>query len=500
MGKIEYAGVLLAIHFEKGVIMGYLKILPPIFSDHTAEDYLKAALETDTWLQTFEIKTKEGRIWRRSPELEDRNVSEQILFTDKCMYGGSSGIGIYYLRLYEATGDERYLQIAKETADYIVTTYGGIDSYKEIEQIRSGKRPVGWATGPYNGPAGEAVFVELLYRAVPQSAYFDYVVRVADDLLTHAIKEESGIHWSEESDISGDGGLIAFLVLVYHRTKNEKYLKAASLAADFIAAKAVNYPGGGKYWDIFDTTRIGFAKGTIFPNFTHGTAGIGWIYAILYKETKREEYLQYAREATAFLQNIAVGDADGALIPHLYHPSTGPTKDLFYLSTCGGPVGTVHLYRQLYEITGEGVYLNWLRSLSRGIIRAGAPERNSWGYWQNSCLCCGSPGVLEHFVSVYELTGEREFLNYAKRTAAVLLGDSTITEGKRRWYGAWMRAAPLDVKSYTGLYIGTSGAAASLLKLYAVEKGKKISGFFEYLFDDETINAIQFGKSKGERK
>lgn len=472
--------------------MGQLKILPRIFKDYIAEDYLNAAIETDAWLKSLEIKTENGAIWSRSPELEDDKVSEQVLFTDKCMYGGSAGIGIYYLRLYEATEDKKYLMIAREAADHIVATYKGFGSYREIEQIRSGKRPAGWATGPYNGPAGEAVFAELLYRVEPQPVYLGFIVRVADDLLANAIREESGIRWSEESDISGDGGIIAFLVLVYHRTKEKKYLKAASEAVDYIAARAVKYPGGGRYWDIFDITRIGCEKGTVFPNFTHGTAGIGWLYAILYKETKREEYLQYAREAATFLENIAVGDANGALIPQFYHPVTGPTKDLFYLSTCGGPVGTVHLFRQLYEITGEGVYLNWLRSLSRGIIRAGAPEKNSWGYWQNSCLCCGSPGVLEHFVSVYELTGEEEFWDYAKRTAAVLLGDSTFTEGKRRWYGAWMRAMPSDVKSYTGLYIGSSGAAASLLRLFAAEKEKKVSGFFEYLFDDENINTIKY--------
>lgn len=470
--------------------MSQPKILPRVFKQYTEEDYLNAALETAAWLQTFEIKTQTGKIWRRSPDLIDSEVVDQVLFTDKCMYGGSSGIGIYYLRLYEITGDDNYLQTARDAAAHIIATYEGINSYKEIAAVKSGRRPAGWATGPYNGPAGEAVFVELLYRDDPQPQYLDFIVQVADDLLANAVQEESGIHWSAESDISGDGGLVAFLILVYYRTKDEKYLKAASQAADYIETRAVNSPDGGKYWDIFDITRIGFARGTIFPNFTHGTAGTGWIFAILYKETKCAKYLQYAKEAAVFLQSIAVGDANGALIPHLYHPVTGPTKDLFYLSTCGGPVGTVHLYRQLYEITGEGVYLNWLRSLSRGIIRAGAPERNSWGYWQNSCLCCGSPGVLEHFVSVYELTGENEFLNYAERTAAVLIGDSTVTDNKRCWYGAWTRSMPTDVKSYTGLYIGSSGAAASLLRLYATEKGKKVSGFFEYLFDGEVDNNI----------
>ena len=38
--------------------------------------------------------------------------------------------------------------------------------------------------------------------------------------------------------------------------------------------------------------------------------------------------------------------------------------------------------------------------------------------------------MLEHFVSVYELTGEEEFLEYAKRTADVLVGRLPVIRRK----------------------------------------------------------------------
>lgn len=462
--------------------MGVSTNLLRVFQKNTADDYLNAALETEAWLKTLEIKTEHGKIWRRSPEVEDAELSSRALFTDKCMYGGSSGIGIYFIRLYEVTGDDIYLKNAQEVAAHIVATYAGIDSYKKIPEVESGRRPAGWTIGSYNGPVGESFFLELLYRHLPKTEYLDFIRRVADDFLESALQEEAGNRWSTESDIPGDGGIIAFLVLVYHRTQDQKYLDAATSAGDYLATKAVDAPSGGKYWNLFDITRIGFQPDTTFANFTHGTAGAGWVFALLYKDTHKEAYLRLAKEAIAFLQGIAVGDSEGALVPHLYHPVTGPSQDQFYLSTCGGPVGTVLLFKLVYEITGETAYLDWVRYLSRGIIRTGAPEINSWGYWQNSCLCCGSPGLLEHFVTVYELTKDEEFLEYARRTANVLLGDSYITDGKRRWYGAWTRSQPTDVKSYTGLYVGSSGAAAALLRLYAAEKGIKVSGFFEYQF------------------
>lgn len=459
--------------------MSNQKILPRIFQKYTAEDYLSAAVESASWIQELENRLDDGKIWRRSPELEDKDVEQEALFTPKCLYGGSAGIGVYFLRLYDATGEVKYLQEAKEAAAHIIASYPGKSFYeKPSGEIR---KLWGWSIGLYNGLVGEAYFVESLYNRDPQPEYLNFVKQVADDLVDAAIPDENGVYWSDAADIPADGGFVAFLILAYRRFRDEKYLKTAVAAGDYIATKAVDAKEGGKYWNLFDSGRMRFPEGTIFPSFTHGTAGTGWIFAGLYKETKEEKYLALAKAAATFIQSIAVGDEEGALIPHLYNPVTGPTNEQFYLSTCGGPVGTTLLFRLLYEVTGEEDYLDWVRRLSRGIIRAGAPEKNSWGYWRSNCICCGSPGILEHFVSVYEFTGEEEFLRYAERTADVLLSDSYISEQKRRWYGAWSRQQPEDVKSYTGLYIGTSGAAASLLKIYGAVEDKKITPFFEYL-------------------
>ncbi|MCR4821646.1 MAG: hypothetical protein K5873_02100, partial [Treponema sp.] len=59
-------------------------------------------------------------------------------------------------------------------------------------------------------------------------------------------------------------------------------------------------------------------------------------------------------------------------------------------------------------------------------IKAGAPEIFSRGYWQSQSLCCGTPGLLEHFISVYKLTKNPEFLEYAKRAAKTVIGQSFV--------------------------------------------------------------------------
>ena len=46
-------------------------ITPEIFQKNTAEDYLKAAIDTAEWIDTLAIKTEYGRIWQALPEGQD---------------------------------------------------------------------------------------------------------------------------------------------------------------------------------------------------------------------------------------------------------------------------------------------------------------------------------------------------------------------------------------------------------------------------------------------
>lgn len=393
-------------------------ITPEIFQKNTAEDYLKAAIDTAEWIDTLAIKTEYGRIWQALPEGQDGYREDVPLFTPKSMYDGSAGIGIFFIRLYEATGDTRWLTEAEEAAAHIIATKVGVEWYQTtLHSEVKGIIPVpGWAAGPYNGPVGEAYFLEDLYQVTGKQEYRDYVLYVADVLLEAAVTDKRGLHWSDQEDITADGGFIVFL-------------------------------------------------------------------DILYRKTGIKKYLELAKEGLTYAMNIAVGDETGRLIPYQDHPVTGPTYDKYYLSTCHGPVGSTLAFRELYEITGEEIYRNWTIELSRGIVRAGAPEKHSWGFWNCQCQCCGTAGILEHFAAMYEYTGEKEFYDYMIRTADVMLSDSDHrTPGLRTWYDSWWRTIPTRVVSYPGLYVGVAGCASSLLRTYAALTGKKLTNLYEYHF------------------
>ena len=461
------------------------RIDPRIFHKNTAEDYLQAAIETANWIDTLAVKTEHGRIWKALPEGQDGYREDVPMFTSKSMYDGSAGIGIFLIRLYEATGDEKWLKEAEEAAEHIIATQVGPGWYEHtLHSEVKGIIPVpGWAAGSYNGPVGEAYFLEDLYQVTGKQEYRDFVLRTADVLLEAASRDERGLFWSEQEDITADGGFIVFLDIVYRRTGIQKYLDFASEAAERIAKDALDAPGGGKFWKLLDLSMIDFPKDTTFPNWSHGTTGTAWMFAALYQDTGKKEFLELAKAGLEYAMNISVGDEKGRLIPYQDHPVTGPTYDKYYLSTCHGPVGSTLAFREVYEVTGEELYKNWTIELSRGIVKAGAPEKHSWGFWNCQCQCCGTAGILEHFAEMYEYTGEKEFYDYMIRTADVLLSDSDHrTPGSRTWYDSWWRTIPTRVVSYPGLYVGAAGCGSSLLRAYAVLTGKKLTNLYEYHF------------------
>lgn len=468
-----------------------------LFRDYTPADYLKIAEQTAGWVKTNEKLGKFGKLWTQSPDSKE-NFDDYPMLTPKALYGGSAGVGLFYLRLYQVTKKNEYLEEAKAAAKELIETDEGVAFYERAlnqkvteDKLVHVKNMPGWIAGFNNGPTGQGYFLLKLYEVIKEKQYLDFALKAGDDVISAAKKSEAGLWWSEQLDFCGDGSYIPYFLELYKLTKDQKYVDVARQFGNYLLTKGKPAPKGGTYWNVVDLTIIDFPKDVFWVNLAHGTSGVGYVFALIYILTKEEKFLKAAKEAAEYIKGLAVGDDEGVLIPYLDSLERGPSTEFYYLSQCHGPAGTSLLFHILYDITGEKEYYDWVLKLSRGIIKAGAPETYSRGYWQSQSLCCGAPGILEHFVSVYKLTGEKEFLEYAKRTAKTIIGQSFVEDADgdiyhqktiRKWSGAWWRTIPTDVHSYTGLYIGTSGNAWTLLSLAAAENGEKLIETPEYDF------------------
>ena len=474
---------------------------------YRAEDYLNAALQIYDWIENNRRDGEDGVYYRVNPGAPIE-FTEHAVHGKYGLYSGSAGIGLYLLRLFETTGDSTCLQEAEQVAEELIRHTPGSEFYEEKLKtaMQSELKVTGWHTGVYTGPAGAGIFALELYRIKPLEKYKVFAVKLGEDILKAgrkvtlnktAAEETAGLTLSGDTDVFSDGGFVLYFLSLYQTTKEERFLAAAREFAAYIYSTGVKAPEGIFFY-ANDLAQVGMPRHSIYPGFAHGTAGIGYILAVLYSVDKKEWELRGAEETAAFLSSISDRYGDGRLIPYNYggeaasagkvtsgeeeFDTTNPEyyKGKYYLGFCHGPAGTSLLYRKLYEITGQEKYLTFYKELAQGIIEAGAPEYNSWGFWNSCCTCCGTPGLIEFFTDAYEFTGDAKYLEYAKRSAARTIGDSTYSKEGRLFYGSWDRTDPKNIQTFTGLYTGAAGAGANLLRLYAHYTGKKLTPLWEY--------------------
>ena len=105
---------------------------------------------------------------------------------------------------------QKYLNEAKEAAEYLLSTNEkGAYYSRVIERPGEGLDAIkGFCVGIYTGPAGEGFFLDALYEYVKDNRYIDFIRDVADDLINNAIETDTGIKWTEETDVSSDGGFV----------------------------------------------------------------------------------------------------------------------------------------------------------------------------------------------------------------------------------------------------------------------------------------------------
>ncbi len=441
--------------------------LVSIYKQNTPEDYLKVAIDVAKWLQAYEVKKSIGKSWKISSGAGQGDGDELAQkMTDRSIYSGAAGVGYFYLQLFEATGEKKYFEEAVQAAEYL------LDSFHD---------DLGVKPGIHGGITGEGFFAEALFEKTGEAKYRDYAIKVADTAYEKAVKGNGFLHWEGLVDYMGDGSTAAYWLYLSGITGDTKYISYAKQLLDYILTFQTDLPDGTSYWKFFDIHDYfpELPEGGILPNFAHGTAGIVYLLTKYYEATGDTKYLDIAKRGFDFLINIAINTEDASIVPYLYLPDSSDTFDVFYLSICHGPAGDGIVAKELYKATKEEKYLQFYERLSNALRAAGVTYKRSPGYW-NDCICCGSAGVLLHFVDGIQLTGKEDYKKTAAGVADKLVGDAYKNDEGTRWYNAWTRVIPWNVDAHIGLYMGSAGAASALLTLYGALTGTKISPIFEF--------------------
>jgi lantibiotic modifying enzyme len=398
-------------------------------------NYLAAARAAARWIVSRQSECH----W---PSRPDAPLEDQI-----DLYYGNAGTILFFRELAEATGDHGYCEVCLTGAAYMA---GQIQKETNF--------------GLYHGLAGMAFALDQMMRTIENRSLLSSLNRAIDRLLASARQGNPGISWNESNDlISGTAGIGLALIHFARATGRKELLEFAKAAADRLLALA-HESVNGNYWT------SSTAHSTHYPNFSHGTAGIGYFLAELYEATNDKRYRVSALAAGRYLRSIASkAESTNSLIFH--DDAAGP--DLFYLGWCHGPAGTSRFFYRLYQLTDDPDWLHLVGRQAAALMASGIPERQTLGYWNNVSRCCGAAGVGQFILGLYTATKDRRYLAFAERVAGYLIAQAETEADGMKWTQAERRLEPDNVVAQTGLMQGAAGVGLFLVHVDAACRHRK---------------------------
>jgi lantibiotic modifying enzyme len=376
------------------------------------------------------------------PSRPDVPLEEQV-----DLYFGNAGSIFFFRELAESTGDRGYHEIALTGAAYIAD---------QIENIKT--------CGLYHGLAGITFALGQVLRT-SDNCYFLDALNLAIDQLQASVKHGNpGVLWNESNDLfSGTAGIGLVLIHLSKQTGRNCLLRLAKAAGDGLLALAHESPDG-VYWTFSATCS------THYPNFSHGTAGVGYFLAELYEATHEECYRASALAAGRYLRTVvSKTESSNCLIFH----DDAAGRDLFYLGWCHGPAGTGRFFYRLYQMTDDPAWLGLVKMQAATLMASGIPERQTPGYWNNVGRCCGAAGVGEFFLGLYTATKTKSYLTFAEHVADYLIARAEKEGNGVKWTQAERRVEPDNVAAQTGLMQGAAGIGLFLVRLDEVRCNRK---------------------------
>jgi lantibiotic modifying enzyme len=404
--------------------------------------YLDAAVRAARWLQATAIAAPGGTTWPAVPP--------DATTTQRNLYSGSPGVVLFLLELHHATGDRRWLDLAKAGADHLA------GSLPDALSDRDG-------AGLYTGLAGVAYTLDETARASGDARFRRAASKALGTILAGARDIGGGVEWAETTDIiSGTAGTGLYLLWV-SSTAGHTTARQMAVRAGRRLLEREHRTGDKSLW-MMSTS---FTRN--MPNFSHGTAGIAYFLATLGGETGDGAFIDGAVRGARYLQSIATPtDGDGRRIFH----NDPDGRELFYLSWCHGPAGTARLFHRLGTVTRDTAWSDYISRLAQGTIASGVPERSP-GFWNNISACCGNAGVSDFFVSLTGLTGNLAYVAFAQRCADDTLARATAEGDGFKWLQAENRVSPNVVLAQTGLMQGAAGVGLSMLRLDGVIRKRR---------------------------
>lgn len=406
----------------------------------TDQRYRQAAMGAARWMEMNDLPTKQGIVWAADPA-DPRSVNTTL-------YAGTPGPILFFLEAYRYTGDRTFLQQGRRGADALLASLSKKDE-----------------AGLYEGLAGSGFTLGEAYLITRDARYRSGALECVRWLEEKAQKTSDGVKWNDVTDIiAGSSGTGLFLLWAADHLHADGAKEMAARAGDHLMAVGQREPGGGLKW-MMDPTYP-----REMPNFSHGTAGVAYFLAALYRAVGRKRYLDAALAGANYLLSISDLSDRYCMV---YHDNQN--KSLYYLGWCHGPAGTARLFWLLYQDTHDPRWMTLVKKCAQAIVDNGGPEKVVIpGVWNNVSVCCGVTSEAQFFYDVYLLTHDRKWLARSSEASDQLLRLSDAKAGGYRWVQVETRVRPDIAIAQTGYMQGASGIGMWLLHFSAALSHKRL--------------------------
>lgn len=404
--------------------------------------YLEAAIRAGRWLESESAAGNGAAI----PDELSGAVASAGLGT------GAAGHAVFFAELFAASEDSTFLESAIAAA--------------EIAHRQSAAMPVRY--GLYNGIAGVAFALAETAVIAEDAQLEDRAQRTFRRLVDAADQAKQGARWTEANDVlAGTAGIGLALLYAFEQFGDSTFLHTAIRAGDDLLGEAEHSPEGPTRWMRGTETALDL------PNFSHGTAGVGFFMARLGAVSGLVRFTEAAHGAVAYLELIADRQQDLWLVPYGV-PNEGYASP-HDIGWAHGPAGTARLYYELWAQTGDSGMLNRVDASARTVVASGIP-----GVSRDSTLWTGPFRIDRRFGTSSAAAFLMDwgsaarsdiYLERAERIVENILGRATESEAGLFWrlprYGFQGEGDAV----FTGYFYGVAGQGLILLQQHYTQRG-----------------------------
>lgn len=194
---------------------------------------------------------------------------------------GSAGSGFLFLKLFEEFKEEKYLDLAKSCANYVLSL--------KVPQEKGYLIPYTTGQGDFiyylstcHGPAGTSRLFYELYKVTGDESYLSVITDWTDGLESIGAPEiQSKGFWNNVCLCCGNAGLVQFFVGMHQATRKDYWLTLARRAGNVLLGESEPGEHNNIYWFIA-YTRVQPEIITKNLGYYNGLAGIAAVLLQLY--------------------------------------------------------------------------------------------------------------------------------------------------------------------------------------------------------------------------